>query len=213
MVRRWFVGLCLAMASASALAAPEVQANALFKDRAMLEINGVQRLLKAGEVTPEGVRLVASESKGAVLEMDGKRVPLALSQRIAASYAEAAFAEVRIPRGEQGHHFVGGSINGHGVRFMVDTGATTIAMSSVDAERLGLKWREGRRGRTSTASGVAESRELTLATVSIGPITLHRIPATVVTGAYPTSVLLGNSFLAKVEMTEESGVMILRQKY
>ena len=66
---------------------------------------------------------------------------------------------------------------------------------------------------TSTASGVAESRELTLATVSIGPITLHRIPATVVTGAYPTSVLLGNSFLAKVEMTEESGVMILRQKY
>ncbi|MGE3295737.1 MAG: TIGR02281 family clan AA aspartic protease [Porticoccaceae bacterium] len=213
MVRRWLLGVCLVSASASVVAAPEVQAIALFRDRAMLEINGVQRLLKAGEMAPEGVRLVASDSTGAVLEIDGKRVRLALSQRIAASYAEAEFAEVRIPRGEQGHHFVGGSINGHGVRFLVDTGATTIAMSSLDAERLGLKWREGSRGVASTASGLAESRELTLATFSIGPITLHRIPATVVTGAYPTSVLLGNSFLAKVEMTEESGVMILRQKY
>lgn len=212
-MRRWFAGLCLVLASAGAVAAPEVQAIALFKDRAMLDINGVQRLLKVGETAPEGVRLIASDSRGAVLEIDGKRVPLALSQRIAASYAEAEFAEVRIPRGEQGHHFVGGSINGHSVRFMVDTGATTIAMSSVDAERLGLKWREGSRGVTSTASGVAESHEVTLATVSIGPITLHQIPATVVTGAYPASVLLGNSFLTKVEMTEEAGVMVLRQKY
>lgn len=212
-MKRWCAGLCLLVASAVVVAAPAVRAIALFKDRAMLEINGVQRLLKAGETTPEGVKLIASDSKGAVLEIGGKRVPLGLSQHIAANFAAAEFAEVRIPRGEQGHHFVGGSINGHSVRFMVDTGATTIAMSSVDAERLGLPWRSGRRGAASTASGVAEARALTLATVSIGPITLHEIPATVVTGAYPMSILLGNSFLAKVEMTEEGGVMVLRQKY
>lgn len=212
-MRPWLAGCCLALASNLAAAAPEVQAIGLFKDRAMLEINGVQRLLKVGETAPEGVKLLASDSRGAVLEIDGKRVSLALSQRIAASFAAAEFAEVRIPRGEQGHHFVGGSINGHPVRFMVDTGATTIAMSSVDAERLGVPWRSGRQSATATASGVAAARELNLATVSIGPITLHDIPATVVTGPYPMTVLLGNSFLSRVEMTEESGVMVLRQKY
>ena len=115
-MRRWLAGLCLLVASAVVVAAPAVRAIALFKDRAMLEINGVQRLLKAGETTPEGVKLIASDSKGAVLEIGGKRVPLGLSQHIAANFAAAEFAEVRIPRGEQGHHFVGGSINGHSVR-------------------------------------------------------------------------------------------------
>ena len=212
-MRRWLASGCLWLASNLATAAPEVQAVGLFKDRAMLEINGTQRLLKVGETAPEGVKLLASDSRGAALEIDGKRVPLALSQRISASFAAAEFAEVRIPRGEQGHLFVGGSINGRPVRFMVDTGATNIAMSSVDAERLGVPWRSGRQSATSTASGVTAAHDLTLATVNIGAITLHDIPATVVTGPYPMTVLLGNSFLSRVEMTEESGVMVLRQKY
>ena len=202
----------LLLASAQALG-QEVRAIALFPQRALLEIDGTQRFLKVGEVSPEGVRLLAADSRHAEVDVAGRRERLQLSQHIAATFTAAEFAEVRIPRDAQGHYFVGGTINGHPVEFMVDTGATAIALNSADAERLGIAWQEGARGATSTAGGVVATRSLTLAKVSVGGITLRQIPAIVVVGVHPPHILLGNSFLTKVEMTEDAGTLVLRRKY
>ena len=193
--------------------AREVRAVALFPQRAMLEIDGTQRLLKVGETSPEGVKLLASDSRHADLELDGRRVTLGLSEHIASSFSRAPYTEVRIPRDTQGHYFVGGKINGHSVEFMVDTGATMIAMNSIDADRLGLPWKSQPRGATSTAGGLVPSHELMLSKVSVGGITVREVPAIVVIGKHPPHLLLGNSFLTKVEMAEDVGTLVLRQKY
>lgn len=212
-LKRWILGSVLLAAAAAEAAAQEVRAIALFPQRALLEIDGAQRFLKVGETSPEGVQLVAADSRHAEVEIRGRRARLELSEHIAASFTAAEVAEVRVPRDSRGHYFVGGTINGHAVEFMVDTGATSIALNSAAAERLGIDWTRGVEGMTSTAGGVVPTRELTLAKVSVGAITLHQVPAVVVIGAHPPHVLLGNSFLTKVEMAEDAGTLVLRRKY
>lgn len=194
-------------------AEPDIRVNGLFNGRAVLEINGKQRLLKEGQTSPEGVTLIESDSHRALLEVDGRRVSLGLSEHIASSFQAAKVAEVRIPRAENGHYFVSGFINGHPVDFMVDTGATSIAMNFHDAERLGVDFRRGNKGAASTAGGIVAAYRVPLDKLTIGNITLHQVEATVVVGDFPDQVLLGNSFLSRVEMTEEEGVMVLRSKF
>lgn len=206
------LGWALALVALSGQA-QGIRAIGLFPERALLEIDGTNRLLRVGEATPEGIRLLASDSRRAEIEIDGRRVTLELSQHIAARFTPAEYAEVRIPRDGQGHYFVGGHINGHSVQFMVDTGATLIALNSHEASRLGLSWENQPRRTTSTAGGVVPAHELMLTKVSVGGITLHEIPAIVVIGRHPSHLLLGNSFLTRVEMNEDAGTLILRQRH
>lgn len=202
---------CLLMAVAAS--ATDVEVNGLFKGRAVLTINGAQRLMKEGELSPEGVKLISSDSRQAVVEVDGERATLGLSQQISASYREVKPVEVRVSRSRNGHYFVGGFINGHSVHFMVDTGATNIALNLNDARRLGIDYRRGNPGAVSTAGGMVDAFHTQLDKVTVGNITLHQIPATVVVGDFPAQVLLGNSFLNRVEISEKDGVMVLRKKF
>jgi len=204
--------LWLAIAGVS-WAAPDIRVNGLFAGSAVLSINGKQRVLKQGQTSPEGVTLIESDSRHALLEVDGARVSLGLSEQISSSFRAAEVAEVRIPRADNGHYFVSGFINGRPVDFMVDTGATSIAMNLHHAKQLGVNYRRGRKGAASTAGGVVSAYHVPLEKLTIGNITLHQVEATVVIGDFPSQVLLGNSFLSRVEMREEEGVMVLRNKF
>lgn len=212
-------GRILALAIAGLVAAmacwavPDVRVNGLFGGQAVLAINGKQRLLKQGQTSPEGVTLIESDSQKAVLEVDGQRFTLGLSEHISSHFQSAEIAEVRIPRAENGHYFVSGFINGRPVDFMVDTGATSIAMNLHHAEQLGVNFRRGRKGAASTAGGMVNAYHVPLEKLTIGNITLQQVEATVVIGDFPSQVLLGNSFLSRVEMSEAEGVMVLRTKY
>ncbi len=206
-----FVASLWLLSSVLAWSLPDISVNGLFPGQAVLTINGKQRLLKVGKTSPEGVKLISSDSQQAVVEVDGERLTLELSQRISSTYRSAETLEVRIPKGAGGHYSVGGNINGHPVTFLVDTGATTIAMNYLQAERLGLDFRKGRSGRASTAGGVVETLHITLPKVTVGSITLWQVEAAVVIGTHPQQILLGNSFLTRVNMTEEQGVMVLRK--
>ena len=194
-------------------AAPDIRVNGLFAGSAVLVINGKQRLLKKGQTSPEGVTLIESDSRQAVLEVDGRQMTLGLSNQISSSFKAAEVAEVRIPRADNGHYFVSGFINGRPVDFMVDTGATSIAMNLHHAEQLGVNFRRGNKSTASTAGGMVNTYHVPLDKLTIGNITLRQVDATVVIGDFPSQVLLGNSFLSQVEMTEEEGVMVLRTKY
>lgn len=211
----FFCGLLLPLSlfSLPALAAPEIIASGLFKDKALLTINGTPRLLKVGETSPEGVTLRSSDSRQASVVVDGQVSTLLLSQRIASTFKKPALAEVIIPRSDNGHYFTAGYINGRPAKFMVDTGATAIAMNINEARRLGIDLRNAKSGMASTASGVVEILHVTLGKVSIGGITLHNIAASVVDGDYPEKILLGNSFLSKIEMTEQAGMLVFRKKF
>ncbi len=210
-------GLCAALLlsvfSAQLFASPEIIASGLFKDKALLTIDGKSRLLKVGASSPEGVKLLSSDSQQANILVEGQTLTLHLSERISTAFKKPKFSEVKIPRSRNGHYFTAGAINGRPAKFMVDTGATAIAMNINEARRLGIDLRQAKAGMSSTAGGMVETFRVVLDKVSVGSVTLHSIPASVIKGDFPEHILLGNSFLNKVEMTEQSGVLVFRKKY
>ncbi len=218
--RAGFVRKCVTGASVLALllscdlwAALDITANGLFKDKAMLTIDGKARLLKAGETSPEGVELVSSHSKQAIIKVGGKNLTLRVSQRISSSFKAAKITTVSLVRRASGHFYAKGAINGYPTNFLVDTGATAIAMSLRDARRLKINVGKSPEAMASTAGGIVNTYKVNLHKVSVGPITVHNVPATVVDGDYPEQILLGNTFLSQVEMQEESGVLVLKKKF
>jgi len=209
-----FVAAALLLVIAGAVqAAPDVVVKGLFNNRAILVVDGQTHLVKAGERTPEGILLVSSSSKEAVVEIDGKRHSLSLSRHIAGSFSSAEIKEVRIPRSADSHYWVGGSINGRPVRMMIDTGASLIAMNIQDARRMGIDYRNGKRSASSTAGGIVETYVVDLQKVTVGSLQLHNVQAAVVMGDFPSQILLGNSFLSRVSLDDEGGVMVLRNKF
>lgn len=197
----------------AALAMPDVSVHGLFGKNAVLVINGKQRMLKQGQTSPEGVTLISSGKSEAVLEVDGKRVTLGLSQHISSNFQAAKMAVVRIPRGHNGHYFVSGFINGCSIDFMVDTGASAVALNINQAKALGIDYRNGQKIQMNTAGGVTDAREVVLNKLTIGNITLYNVRCIVNIGSHPTIALLGNSFLSKVQMTENKGVLLLKKKF
>jgi aspartyl protease family protein len=110
--------------------------------------------------------------------------------------------------GPGGHFMTGGAINGRPVQFMVDTGATTVALGADQADRIGLDYRSGQRARLQTAGGAVDGHVLTLSAVTVGEVTLANVSAVVLPAPMPF-VLLGNSFLSRFQMRRENDVMRL----
>lgn len=210
--------LCLLSALLSILISPslwalEVEVKGLFEGGAIVQVNGKSRMMRAGERSPEGVLLVAADMKSATLEIDGERQTLGISRRISTRFTEAEKGTVRIQSGRGGHYFTPGRINGHAVDFIVDTGATAVAMNLPTAQRLGINYRAGQRVSISTASGVAAGYSVMLDSVRVGAIEVSKVEAIVSMGNFPSEILLGNSYLNKVDMRRESGVLVLEARF
>ena len=204
-----WLGAMLAM-PVSAADAVQIDALALFPGMAVLRINGQQLQLRAGEESPQGVRLLSSSSKEAVVSYQGNTQRLNLSSAISARFAAPVLKRVIIAPDSKRHYFTTGSINQLPVRFMVDTGATNVAMSALHAERLGISFRmQGEPSFAQTAAGVVPTYRVRLDQVQVGEITLQNVEGTVIEGAYPAEILLGMSFLRHVKMQEVDGTLHL----
>lgn len=191
----------------------EVQVNGLFSGRAVLSIDGKQRILRAGQTSPEGVKLIRANSDVAVVDINGQVESLALNTRIGSNFKPASRKQVSIARNRNNAYYVNGSINGRSARMLVDTGATSVAMNSVDAKRLGIDYiRNGKKGSVTTASGVTQAWFVHLHNVSIAGIRVNNVQAGVLEGSFPRQILLGMSFLRRVKMEESDGVLILSEK-
>ena len=101
-------------------AAPDVRVVGLFKDRAVVIIEGRQRMLRVGQSSPEGVRLVAADSESALLEYQGEEFRGMLDGRVSTRSKPPATEEVQIWRNTQGMYATTGSINGLPVSLLVD---------------------------------------------------------------------------------------------
>ena len=209
---RW-LGLAGLLCSTAATALERlIVANALFDGRAMLSIDGHARMLRAGQRSPEGVQLVSATAHEAVIEVDGKRQTLALSHEVGAAYQAPARREFAVPRNAQGQYRVGGRVNGHATTLLVDTGADVVALSGAEASRMGIDFRRnGQRGAANTAGGLVEAWGITLERVETGGIVVRNVPATVIEGEHPTPALLGMSWLTRVGMREDAGVLYLQE--
>ncbi|WP_051687172.1 TIGR02281 family clan AA aspartic protease [Microbulbifer sp. HZ11] len=192
--------------------AQDVRLQAIFGTSAMFEIDGKQRLLKSGKTSPEGVRLVSVTSDYALVLIDGREQKLTLAAPVAANYQQVERAEVRLNADSRGHYSTTAWINGRRVDVMVDTGATSIAFNYPTAKSLGLDLARARPMTVSTASGVEKAYRLNLASVTIGGITVHNVDATVLGSDFPQVTLLGNSFLSRVDMQQQDGLLLLRAR-
>lgn len=195
-------------------AVDQVSVLALFPNKAMLKIDGKNRVLKAGQTSPEGVVLISASATKAVIEVNGQRDSYRLGQHIGIQFAKPEKKEVRIARDTSGSFLTYGSINGQMVKMLVDTGATSIAMNEPTAKRLGiLYWLKGEKSWVNTASGTAKAYSIVLDRVQVGAISLRRVRGVVIKGKHPRDVLLGMSFLKQVEMENQGGVLLLRSKF
>ena len=122
---------------------------------------------------------------------------------------EAGLREVVLQRNKYGHYVTSGEINGQPVTFMLDTGATGVAIPDGVARRLGLE--RGRPFATQTANGVSTSYSTTLDRVSVGGIELTDVWAGITPGLRSDQVLLGMTFLKHIEFTQRGDTLVLRQ--
>lgn len=204
-MKRAIAVLLVSIATDPGRAAEDISLHALFEDKAILVIDGERRVLSTGEASPEGVRLLATDTAAeeARIEVDGRRETVRLGV-VTGSFEPAERPSVTLWAGTGGHFHADGAINGRPVRFLVDTGATLIALSGADAQRLGIEYlRDGRPGYANTAGGVVRAYAVTLNRVGVGPISLYNVPASVVEGSHPREILLGMSFLGRLDMRRE----------
>ncbi len=131
------------------------------------------------------------------------------NQSLETRHTAEGLAEVVLQRNRQGHYVTSGEINGLPVTFILDTGATGVAVPSAVAQRLGLQ--PGRAFSTQTANGLSVSYAVNLDRVSVGGIALSEVAASITPGLTTNAVLLGMSFLKHIEFTQRGDQLILRQ--
>ena len=194
---------------------PRLALEAILGKKAVISINGERAVLAVGETSPSGLRLLSLNDALATVEFEGQRQRLRLGQApISTRFAQPELEIVTVAPDKMGMYVTPGAINGHAVKFLVDTGATTVAMNANTARRLGVDYRlRGRPVQVNTASGQSRAYFIQLNEVSIGGIRAHNVGAVVLEGAYPQQILLGMSFLGQLQMQRNGMLLELRQKY
>lgn len=209
------VALALCISSGSATATDVVLAG-VFPGKAVLVINGHNpRAFATGVTSPEGVRVVSVDGESATVEYDGGRHRLIVGQQAVSIGNQSSGGSGRtvvIPVDSRGHFYTSGSINGASMNFMVDTGATLVSMGRSDALKAGIDFTKGEPGISQTANGSTRVWRVRLDTVRVGDVTLRNVDGVVHGGDLPF-VLLGASFLNRMEMRRDGTTLMLRQRY
>jgi len=117
--------------------------------------------------------------------------------------------EVVLQRNRQGHYVANGTINGVPVTFLLDTGATDVAIPAAIARKAGLK--QGYISQAATANGIIQVYSTTLDELQLGNIRLHDIKASITPSMGGETILLGMSALKQVEFTQRGSKLTLRQ--
>lgn len=195
------------------LAAQEVGLAGVMGSKAMLMINGADPESVAIGQSLGGVKVVSIQGDQVIVEIGGKKRPLRVGQHaIGASGGGDGSGTIVMTADPNGHFHALGMVNGASVRFMVDTGASMIALGASDARRVGLDFNKGQKAMTQTANGTAVVSRHVLETVTIGDVTMHYVEAVVLQTEMPEA-LLGMSFLNRMEMQREGRTMTLKKRF
>lgn len=195
------------------VSAQSVALAGLLGGRALLVVDAhPPKALKVGDEL-QGVRVIAVTNEDATVEVKGVRSVLRLGAApVSVGNRGGGGRRIVLMADSRGHFINSGMINGRVMQYMVDTGASTIAIGRPDAERLGLAYQGAEPVRMSTANGIAQGWRLKLDSVKIGDVEVFGVEAIVTPQAMPY-VLLGNSFLSSFQMTRNNDQMVLEKRH
>jgi aspartyl protease family protein len=211
------IAAALALAAAAASAQTVTLNGSMGTRQALLVIDGMPRAVEIG-TTVQGVRLISLSATQAEVDVGGQRRVLfagASPGRVggadASSTGSAGGSEIVLTAGSGGHFTSDGQINGKAASFLVDTGATTVAIGQADADRLGINYKNAPRTFAGTANGRIPVNVVTLSSVRVGGVEVANVEAVIM----PLSmqhVLLGNSFLTRFQMKRDNDTMRLTKR-
>ncbi|HWA38863.1 MAG TPA: TIGR02281 family clan AA aspartic protease [Burkholderiales bacterium] len=215
MVRLHSILLCLGLGAAAAQAADVSLIGVIGNKAAVLAIDGGEpKTVKVGQRW-NGIAVVSVEKSQAVVEIDGVKRTLALGQHYrsgAGGGSSSGRDSVTLAPSEGGHFMADGSINGVAVRFVVDTGASYIALPGAQAQAMGIDYRRAPRGSAQTANGEVTAYRVRFDTVRVGNIEVNAVDGIVIEQGLPVA-LLGMSFLNRVDMRREGDRMTLLKRF
>ena len=207
------VGLWLAAVGAAQ--AQSVAMTGGMGSKALLVVNGgTPRALAAGD-THQGVRVLSVAPDRTVIEVAGQRQTVMLGGApvsIGGRGGSTGGTQIVLTAGQGGHFLTLGQINGRATQFLVDTGATSIAMSAEEARRLGVAFENAPKIHGNTANGPVTGFRVTLTSVRIQDVEVHNVEAAVLPLPMP-HILLGNTFLTRFQMKRENDTLTLTRRF
>lgn len=210
--------ISLALAAGLALALPAVAADqsialaGVLGSKALLVVDGsAPRAVGPGE-THQGVKVLSVTRDEATVEVQGTRRLLRLGESPVALGSSGSGKRIVLMADNQGHFINTGTINGKQMKYMVDTGASVVAIGKPDAERMGIKVDDSQKVIMSTANGAATGWRVRLNSVRLGDVEVLGVTAVIMPEGMPF-VLLGNSFLTQFQMTRTNDQMVLEKRH
>lgn len=206
--------LCASAAWAACATASEVVLVGVFPGKAVLVIDGATpRTLAVGQ-TVQDVKVLAVERDSTTVTIAGRQARLTLGTPVSVAGGENSRSgeSLTLVADANGHFSVAGSINGVSTRFLVDTGASSVALSPSMARAAGIDYRSGETGWAGTANGRVQVWNVRLDRLVVGDIVLTNVEGTVVQAEMPTA-LLGMSVLNRMEMRRDGSTMTLKRRY
>ncbi len=203
------------LAAAGAAAAQQVALAGRMGDRALLVVDGKPQTVAVGATLAApggGVRLVRWAGDVAEVQINGQVHSLRVGgtpAQLGAATQRPAAREIVLTAGPGGHFTTLGAINGKPARFMVDTGATLVAMGRDEAQRLGVDLSQARVGVSQTANGPVQVQVVSLNVVRVGEVEVNNVGAVVMPQPLPY-LLLGNSFLSRFQMQRHNDELRLQ---
>lgn len=197
----------------TAVGATDVALIGVISDKAaVLSVDGGDpKTVKVGQKW-SGITVVSVERGEATVEVDGQRRVLKLGQHYRTAPATPERQSITLAADPRGHFITQGAINGNPVRFLVDTGATMVALPAAEAVRLGIDYRKGQPGMSSTAGGMVPTYRVRFDTVRLGEIEISGVDGVVLEQGLDIA-LLGMSFLNRVEMKRDGHTMVLIRRF
>jgi aspartyl protease family protein len=208
--------ISLLLLCGSADAADDVNLIGVTGSKALLVINGGKpHWLAVGATSTEGVKLVNVNGDSVTIESGGKRETVSMGQNslLAGATAAGGNQSATLTADHGGQFFADGAINGVAVRFLIDTGASFVSMNTGDAKRLGIDYLSGQKTMMTTANGRALAYKVKLDEVRVGEITINNVEGMVHAGDGLPIMLLGMSFLNRMEMQRDGETMVLTKRF
>lgn len=189
-----------------------IAAEAVLGKLVVMQINGKREKMRVGE-TKHGINIIEANTNAVTVSVNGeaRRIKVG-SAAVRSAYSTSKKIE-KIGRNLQGMYMTAGTINQQSANFLVDTGATFVALSPSHAKSFGIDAeKEGRLIQVSTANGTVPAYMVKLDSVSVGGITVEQVDGVVVTGQGMPEILLGMSFLNRIDVSYKNGVMTLESQ-
>lgn len=208
----WFgtAALLLGIAAADACAA-KLDVVGLFPGKAVVSIDGGgPRSVAVGD-SIAGFKLLGVSGDAATFLVDGRRQTVTMGSYVAGNTGNGRATAV-LGADSAGHYLAQGAVNGASTRFLVDTGATMVVISSKEADRLRLDYKKNQQASAVTANGRVAYRMVKLDRVKVGDVEITNVDAGVLEG-YEGPNLLGMSFLSRTEVSRDGASMVLTRRF